>query len=126
MANNMTPAQQTFWTDFFKEDDVTNTEEQIPMLWAQGDPELINCNSTEYWMLFEQIKDGVCTVTDCGYEQQTMVFADNPGKVIVKTWWEGTVITPGGDHYRMVSKRDRQAIGPWDGEKFTKVEKIYG
>jgi len=127
MANNMTPAQETFWADFFTvDDDVTEAEDQIPIFWVQGDPELINCNSTEYWMLFEQIKDGACTVTDCGYETQKMVHADAPDKVIVNTWWEGTVITPGGDHYRMKSKRARPSIGNWEGEEFTKVEKVYG
>lgn len=122
----MNAAQDKFWEDFFKDDDVTEAEEQIPVLWVQGDPELINCNSTEYWMLFEQIKEGVCTVTDCGYETQKMVHADNPDKVIVKQWWEGTVITPGGDHYRMISRKadeDRLFIA---ADKFTRVEKIYG
>jgi len=69
--------------------------------WIWADPDLIGLTSTEWWLVYEQIKGALCWCTDSRYYTHDLVQAD---------WkWKGTVITPSQDRYRVVANASRPA-----------------
>jgi len=108
-------------------DDICSKEQEPPpppKFPNIGNPKLVGLSDTEWWFLFEQIRDLKCLCTDAGYHQRNYVWMDKPNEIIEERWWEGTVITPGGDHYRVLSVDGEREV--FEIHQFKRIEKING
>ena len=94
----------------------------LPKFEDIGMPVLNGLSETEWWFLFEQIRDLKCQCKDAGYQEKHYYYFDSSESPTVEKWWEGTVITPGGDEYRVTAADSKSH--QFEMPQFKMVEKI--
>jgi len=71
-------------------------------------PELTDLTETEWWMLFEQINNKQCMVTDADWK--VTVTTDIDSVIHRNEHWQGYIITPGTDVYFTRGRRVREGV----------------